>query len=94
MTANGAGLPIAEDFYHDFGEAQCYGMNLTFAQLRKYLFTGAFSRGEFQEYRFVMQKFYALLVLILTKPKIDAEKTWDSFCENVNRWSPDNTPPN
>ena len=73
----GAGLPVFEPFFEEFGDSRCFGTSFTFREIREVLYAGAFSRARFSEYRFVMQRFYAALMTIVANPKVDVSKLWN-----------------
>jgi len=79
----GSGVPVYEPFFQEFGESRCFGTDLSFNSMRKYLYAGAFSRARFFRYRFVMQRFYAALMTIVANPKIKVKQLWKETVRRI-----------
>jgi hypothetical protein len=80
----GAGLPVFEQFYKEFGNARCYGTEKTFQQVRDAFFPNAISRARFARYRSVMQKIYAAAFCLMTNPEtVNAEDAWNQIKQSI-----------
>lgn len=84
----GAALPVYEPFFEEFGDCKCFCTDLTYNEVKEYFYGGAFSRGKFSEYRFVMQRFYAGVLTLVSNPNADVEKVWNGITTRIKNWSP------
>jgi hypothetical protein len=70
MALSGAALPVVEKFYEAYGEAICFGTDLTFNRMRDEFFRDAKSRIDFEEYTRVARVLAGPLHAIVTNPRI------------------------
>lgn len=84
----GAGLPLYESFFEEFGAAKCFGTNLSFNDVRKRFYAGAFSRGVFREFRFSMQRLYAAATSILNDGSLNSGDLWRETVNRIEAWRP------
>jgi RecA/RadA recombinase len=84
MARTGAGLPLIERFYSEFSNTRCFGTDLTYGQIRRWMFRGAFSRGQFNRYRYAMQRVFAGLTELISNASSDPGTIWKSIASQIN----------
>src|SRR5215207_7751565 len=75
----GAGLPVCEQFFTEFGSVKCTGTNLTYQELRERFFKIGIRRSEIAEYRLVMQILYAAGLQLVQDATCDPAAVWHAF---------------